>query len=153
MENKFVLYPLQMKDCEAVFEIARESLPEHWSLSGVQDVLKYDNNIYYVARCMETDEIVGFAGIMIVADEAELLNIAVKAPVRDKGIGELLLTQVIWSAKERNAVRMLLEVRESNEKAIHLYKKKLFTVLGKRKAYYSNPTEDAVIMERKLGML
>lgn len=147
MKNNIQLLPLQLKDCEAVFEIAKESLPEHWSLQGVKDVLHYDNNIYYVAKC--EDEVIGFAGIMVVADEAELLNIAVKEEVRGQGVGQLLLNAVIKASEEKNTVRLLLEVRESNENALHLYKKNHFSVIGQRKAYYSNPTEDAVIMERK----
>lgn len=151
MKNNIRLLPLQLKDCEAVFKIAKVSLPEHWSLQSVKDVLNYDNNIYYVAKC--EDEVVGFAGIMVVADEAELLNIAVEEEARGQGVGQLLLNAVINASEEKNAIRLLLEVRKSNENALRLYKKNDFSVIGQRKAYYSNPTEDAVIMERKSGML
>lgn len=153
MVNKMELLPLQPEYCRAVFEIAKESLPEHWSFDGVKDVLRYDNNIYYVAKISESDEIAGFAGVMLVADEAELLNIAVKKEYRTKGIGQSLLNKVMEESGKNGAARMLLEVRKSNGKAIDLYKKNHFSVLGERKAYYSNPTEDAVIMERHMGIL
>ena len=143
------LLPLQLQYCEAVAEIAKESLPEHWSLDGIKDVLRYDNNIYYVA-CDLSGKIVGFAGIMLVADEAELLNIAVSESFRGRGIGQELLTKVLSKASQKGTQRMLLEVRKSNTSAINLYHKNGFVELGERKNYYSNPKEDAIIMERRL---
>ena len=144
------IVPLRLELCEAVYEIARKQIPEHWSLQGIQDVLKYDNNIYYVARTVPAKQVIGFGGIMIIADEAELLNIAVQEDYARRGIADLLMTQLLEDAKAHNAYRMLLEVRESNEVAQHLYKKHRFNELGKRKDYYSNPKEDALIMERML---
>ena len=143
------LLPLQLQYCEAVAEIAKESLPEHWSLDGIKDVLRYDNNIYYVA-CDLSCRIVGFAGIMLVADEAELLNIAVSESFRGQGIGQELLAKVLSKASQKGTQRMLLEVRKSNTSAINLYHKNGFVELGERKNYYSNPKEDAIIMERQL---
>lgn len=142
------LIPLKLEYCKAVAEIAKESLPEHWSLEGIQDVLQYDNNIYYVAR--KKDVIVGFSGIMLVADEAELLNIAVREDFRKNGVGSSLLKKMLSEALEHGAVRMLLEVRKSNMTAIDLYNRNGFCKLGERKNYYSNPVEDAFIMERIL---
>lgn len=170
------LLPLRMQYCEAVAQIAKECLPEHWSLEGIRDVLHYDHNIYYVA-CnvekiedksynnakktdfgqMEEDElsvafnkIVGFAGIMLIADEAELLNIAVTPSFQGCGIGQALLKKMIVLAKEKGCKRMLLEVRESNTLAMNLYDKNGFVRLGERKDYYSHPRENAIIMERKM---
>ena len=140
------LVPLELEYCKAVAEIAKESLPEHWSLEGIQDVLRYDNNIYYVAR--KKNVIVGFSGIMLVADEAELLNIAVREDFRRIGIGNVLLKKMLSEALEHGASRMLLEVRKSNKTAIELYNRNGFCKLGERKNYYSNPVEDALIMER-----
>lgn len=151
MQNDIELFPMQRKDCEAVYEIAKESLPEHWSLQGVCDVLRYDSSIYYVAYCKDCDEIVGFAGVMLVAEEAELLNIAVKPSYQNQGVGQLLLAKVMKQSAEQGAERILLEVRKSNVQALHLYKENFFSELGIRKAYYNNPTEDAIIMERIIG--
>ena len=71
------LVPLSLELCEDVYHIAAVSIPEHWSLEGVKDVLRYDNNIFRVAKLKDSTTIVGFAGIMMIVDEAELLNIAV----------------------------------------------------------------------------
>lgn len=144
------LVPLQIQYCEEVADIAQECLPEHWSLKGIQDVLRYDNNIYYLAVEVETNKIAGFAGIMLIADEAELLNIAVREAFRNQGIGQLLLARMISKGLAGGARRMLLEVRKSNAVAIALYQKNHFRNLCERKKYYSNPTEDAIIMERIL---
>lgn len=166
-----VLLPLQMQYCEAVARIAKECLPEHWSLDGIRAILQYDNNIYYVACDVEnpvydnvenadynqngeydvlTSRIVGFAGIMLIADEAELLNIAVTPSFQGHKIGQALLDKMIVLAKEKGVRRMLLEVRKSNTSALELYYKNQFVKLGERKDYYSHPKEDAIIMERKI---
>lgn len=173
------LIPLTLEYCEQVYKIARECLPEHWSLDGIKDVLKYDNNIYYIAVLsqdeknteevnemyagdefnslnktgildIKSNRVVGFGGIMIVADEAELLNIAVTKEYRGKNIASDLMDRLLREANNKDCVRMLLEVRESNDAAQHLYRKKNFAELGVRKNYYDNPTENAIIMERKL---
>ena len=144
------LVPLSLELCEDVYCIAVESLPEHWSLQGVKDVLRYDNNIFCVAREKDSGTIVCFAGIMMIVDEAELLNIAVSPKHRKKGIAQKLIDYVVREAQGRNAVRMLLEVRRSNEAARCLYEKNGFTAFAERKGYYSNPKEDAIIMEKRM---
>lgn len=144
------LEPLQLQYCAEVAEIASRNLPEAWSLSGIQDVLRYDNNIYYVAKQIDDGQIAGFAGVMLIADEVELLNIAVKKAFRHQGVGQLLLDKLIAESAARGGRRMLLEVRKSNIQAIALYHKNLFSVLTERKNYYSNPIEDAIIMEKTL---
>ena len=171
-----VLLPLQLQYCEAVAEIAKECLPEHWSLDGIRGVLQYDHNIYYVACDVERKEslgyedgentndyqntengestvpcrVVGFAGIILAADEAELLNIAVTPSFQGRKIGQALLDKMIVSAREKGIRRILLEVRKSNTLAMDLYYKNQFVKLGERKNYYSHPKENAVIMERKI---
>lgn len=141
------LFPLELEYCEAVADIAKKCLPESWSLTGVRNVLQYEYNIYYVAKSIATNEIVAFAGIMIVADEAELLNIAVLEEYRRQGIAQLLIDELLIQAQSRGAYRMLLEVRKSNQTAQSLYGKNDFHILAERRSYYSNPTEDALIME------
>lgn len=147
--NKIRLRPLQFSDCEAVAEIAEQCLPEHWSLGSVRSVLKYENNIYYVAHSIEQSLVVGFAGIMVIADEAELLNIAVNPDFRRQGIGKLLLGRMLQEANKAGAFRLLLEVRESNFDARKLYYQHQFVEIGTRRGYYRDPIEDAVIMERR----
>ncbi|MCM1180236.1 MAG: ribosomal protein S18-alanine N-acetyltransferase [Clostridium sp.] len=144
------LLPLTSEFCEPVYGIAAQSLPEHWSLQSVRDILLYDNNIFYVAMHKETNLVVGFAGIMTIVDEAELLNIAVLPEYRENGIAQMLLERMFEKAEEHGAGRMLLEVRKSNHPARHLYEKNGFTPFAERKGYYNHPKEDAVLMEKRL---
>lgn len=143
----YEILPLCEEWCEEVYQLAKECLSEHWSLQGIQDVLKYDNYAFFVAKQKDTNEIIGFVGIMINVDEAELLNIAVKKTFRRLGVAQALLMHVLKLARKEQAKRMLLEVRMNNTGAISLYKKNGFCDLAVRKNYYFNPREDALIME------
>ncbi len=90
--------------------------------------------------------IVGFAGFWIMADEAHIINIAVREYYRRWGIGELLLISLIDLAAELNARIITLEVRISNTAAQSLYSKYDFTQVGLRRGYYIDNREDAVLM-------
>lgn len=141
---------MERKDCEQVADVAGNNLPEKLTLETLMDVLKYEYNHFYIAYDTNMDMVIGFAGMMVIVDEAELLYIAVDSPYRNKGIGQLLLNQVEEKARQSCANRILLEVRNSNKAAQHFYEKNDFTLMTKRRAYYSNPTEDALIMEKRL---
>lgn len=141
---------MEKKDCEQVALVAGNNLPEKLTLETLMDVLQYEYNHFYIAYDTNMDKVIGFAGMMVIVDEAELLYIAVDSPYRSKGIGQLLLKQVEEKARQSCANRILLEVRNSNKAAQYFYEKNDFTFMTKRKAYYSNPTEDALIMEKRL---
>jgi ribosomal-protein-alanine N-acetyltransferase len=91
-------------------------------------------------------EIIGFSGIWMMADEAHITNLAVRHAYRGKGIGELLLLATIDLAIEFKARFMTLEVRASNLVAQSLYSKYGFVQMGVRRGYYLDNHEDAVIM-------
>ncbi|MBO5470470.1 MAG: ribosomal protein S18-alanine N-acetyltransferase [Lachnospiraceae bacterium] len=137
---------MQIADCERVAEIAKQTLPESWSYQEICKVLQYEYNVYYVAWDTITDNIIGFAGIMVIAEDAELLNIAIDPLCQHNKIGSALMEQMIQEAWGHKANRMLLEVRAGNLNAQRLYAKYHFTVLDVRKKYYNNPTEDALVM-------
>jgi ribosomal-protein-alanine N-acetyltransferase len=90
--------------------------------------------------------IVGFAGVWFMAGEAHLITIAVRQAYRGLSVGEYLLAAVIEIAIEAKAGFATLEVRSSNQAAQSLYGKYGFTKTGKRKGYYSDTREDAIIM-------
>jgi len=83
--------------------------------------------------------------------ECELENLVVAAVHRRRGFGSQLLQSLIATAQQRNIERILLEVRESNEAARALYGKFGFRSDGKRKAYYTRPTEDAILLALSLN--
>ena len=146
--NNICVLPMEREHCEQVAQVAKNNLPERLSLESLLDVLRYEHNHFYLAYDNQKELVIGFAGMMIIVDEAELLYIAVEPPYRNQGIGQLLMDQVIDEAKNHHAKRLLLEVRESNRVAQSFYRKNDFDVIAGRKEYYKNPTEDALIMER-----
>lgn len=92
----------------------------------------------------------GFLVSRFVGTEGEILNIAVAPAYRRKGIGSMLLAAAMEEAKTESVERMYLEVRESNLVAISFYQTHSFAKCGQRIGYYSEPTENAILMERKL---
>jgi ribosomal-protein-alanine N-acetyltransferase len=98
----------------------------------------------------EGRQICGFLVSRLVGSEGEILNMAIAPGQRRKGIGSKLLAAVEEEAKAKNAERMYLEVRESNSAAIAFYEKHGFAKSGRRTNYYLNPTENAVVLEKKL---
>ena len=141
-------------DLSAVLSVCRQS-PEaaQWSEDGFNQAASC-GQVILVAE-VAADESAeartcGFLVARVVAGEAELLNMAVDAADRRKGLGSKLLAGAAKEAEARQATRMYLEVRESNEAAISLYERHGFRKNGQRAGYYQNPTENAVLMEKKL---
>lgn len=85
-----------------------------------------------------------------VADEAEILNLAVDARKRRQGIGSRLIERAIEECKAEGARRIFLEVRESNEGARKFYGRARFQESGRRRQYYREPTEDALVLQRTI---
>jgi ribosomal-protein-alanine N-acetyltransferase len=91
-----------------------------------------------------------YGGMMCVADDAQILNIATLPEYRRRGLAKEILSGLCDEAKARGAVSMSLEVRESNSAAIALYTSNGFSEIGVRQNYYTNPREAAIIMEKRL---
>jgi ribosomal-protein-alanine N-acetyltransferase len=85
-----------------------------------------------------------------VADEAEILNLAVRRQNQRRGEGHALLSAVLGQLHRRGVNKVFLEVRESNEAGISFYEKMGFAETGRRPGYYREPEEAAVLMEKKL---
>ena len=97
-----------------------------------------------------TRELVGYVCFWVVFEELRMMNLAVAPHVRHRGIGRWLLQQAITMGLEQGARRALLEVRASNSPALALYERTGFSRSGMRTKYYTNPVEDAVLMELEL---
>ena len=100
----------------------------------------------FLAAEDENGRAVGYAGLMYVLDEGYISNVAVSQDRRREGIADMLLTELYARAKAKKLSFLTLEVRESNIPAQSLYKKHGYAEVGRRKAYYSRPKEDAVLM-------
>ncbi|HEM2803795.1 TPA: ribosomal protein S18-alanine N-acetyltransferase [Streptococcus suis] len=124
----------------AIMQSVYEQSP--WTLEQIASSMTSQDEDYYLAY--KGQELVGFLAVQTVLDEMEILQIAVKADFQRMGIASQLMAAVMdWEGD------IFLEVRESNSAAQALYTRQHFTKIGKRKDYYRNPVEDAVIMKRE----
>ncbi len=129
---------------DGIAEIEKECFSAPWSVESVRAELQNDNAHFLVAKA--GDKVIGYIGVHEVAGEAYIANIAVKPEYRRMKIASALMTQAENGAKERGCEFISLEVRKSNVPAISLYEKRGYTVKGERKNFYSNPTENGIIM-------
>jgi [ribosomal protein S18]-alanine N-acetyltransferase len=97
-----------------------------------------------------SQEIVGFSACYRIEAEAEVWNIAVAPAHRRRGVARMLLTEVCQQLSEAGVRRLFLEVRESNLPAVELYGSFGFAPMARRKDYYQNPREDALLLVLKL---
>lgn len=104
---------------------------------------------HYLAAIDEGGRLLGYAGMQAVLDEGYISNIAVAPESRRLGIADALLSALIDFGRAGGLSFLTLEVREHNAPAISLYSKHGFEVVGRRKNYYQNPREDALLMTYK----
>ena len=118
---------------------------DFWNIDILKDELKSQNSEFVCAKI--ENKVVGFAGIKIVLDTADIMNIAVREDYRRQGIATLLLNNILDICNEKNIKTINLEVNEENFSAIRLYQKFGFEENGRRKKYYDNKF-DAILMGR-----
>ncbi|NLY18684.1 MAG: ribosomal protein S18-alanine N-acetyltransferase [Clostridiaceae bacterium] len=143
-DNSIVIRKMQPCDIEGILKVEERSFATPWSFKMFMDEVNNPCAVYYVA--LSEDEIVAYAGVWFIMDEGHITNIAVDPDFRHRKIATGLLNKIFEESRERNIRGLTLEVRESNISAVLLYKKFGFTVEGKRKGYYSDTNEDALIM-------
>ena len=132
-------------DIETVCELEKQCFSDPWSESFFHRLLRTDS-LFLVALC--DGKVTGYAAFGQYGEEAELYNIAVAPDQRGKGIAGKLLCEGF--SRLTGAIKVYLEVRESNAQAISLYEKFGFKKDGMRKNYYSCPTENAILMSLDL---
>lgn len=127
---------MTLNDLENIQNILISDFDDFWNYNILKDELESENSIYIVAK--SNNEIIGFAGIKILLDEADIMNIVTKKCYRNQGIGTLLLKNLISTSKNSNLHSLSLEVNEENKIAIHLYENLGFKNIGIRKNYYKS---------------
>lgn len=135
---------LALQDIEAVSEVETCAQHDSWSKTMLQDIVT--NDLWLCLLAEKDEKIVGDIILQLVDDTAEIHAITVTLTHRKQGIASALL-KVCTDYLPANIKRILLEVRQGNQNAIALYNKMGFVPLGKRKNFYTNPKEDALIME------
>jgi [ribosomal protein S18]-alanine N-acetyltransferase len=169
-----VIVPMALEDIPRVVEIDHESFPLPWSYATYRyELLQNKYSYFFVAvqaqpvRAERTHRgwladvfgwlgqaapdshnrsVVGYAGFWYIIDEAHISTIAVANNWRGQGVGELLFVAMLERALDLGATAATLEVRVSNERAQRLYRKYAFEVVGKRRRYYRDNGEDALLM-------
>lgn len=143
---------MEMKeaDLDEVMAIERSSFAAPWSKRLFRETLAFPLSVNFVARKKVDNTMVGYANFYLIGNEAHMLNIAIALESRRKGFAEKLLARALQVLKEKKAAEFFLEVRESNADAIKLYRKFGFTMIGKRKKYYTETNEDAIVMHMKV---
>ncbi|CAB1368527.1 Ribosomal-protein-alanine acetyltransferase [Denitratisoma oestradiolicum] len=136
-------------DLDAVMEAENRIYEFPWSRGNFSDSL---DSGYRSWVMRDGDELLGYGVVMMVLDEAHLLNISVLPERQGRGLGSRLLEFFFADARARRAVRMLLEVRPGNASGLRLYGRYGFAEIGRRRDYYParNGREDAIVMERML---
>ncbi|MBQ7474093.1 MAG: ribosomal protein S18-alanine N-acetyltransferase [Oscillospiraceae bacterium] len=132
------------KDLDALSALEDECFSLPWTREQLRGELPDERHEFLVAE--EDGAVVGYIGMMCVLDEGYISNVAVSAPARRKGIGRMLVKEMLRRAETRELSFVTLEVREHNDGAIALYSGAGFAPVGKRKNYYERPREDAVLM-------
>ena len=120
---------------------------EAWSEKSVTSELNNPLSFWLVA--VDGDRIAGYVGSQTVLDESDMMNVAVHPDYRKQGIATALIVGLVEELRKRGSRCLTLEVRASNENAISLYKKLDFQEVGRRKNYYRNPREDALILRKE----
>jgi ribosomal-protein-alanine N-acetyltransferase len=120
---------------------------EAWSERSVASELENKLSLWLVA--IVGGSVAGYVGSQTVIDESDMMNVAVHPEHRRQGIAEMLINDLVDALKEKGSHSLTLEVRASNEPAIALYEKLGFEQVGRRKNYYRNPREDALILRKE----
>ncbi len=135
---------MEEKDIAYVHQIEEESFSIPWTIQAFREEIDNERAHYVVLE--EDGRIIGYGGFWQILDEGHFTNLAVTSEYRGKGFGVKLVRAMIESCKELNITSVTLEVRESNKAALRAYVSVGFHIEGKRKRYYANPVEDAIIM-------
>ena len=135
---------MNLQDLENIKGCLLTDFDNFWSYNILKQELENGKSKYFVAK--QENEIVGFAGILLIIDQVNIMNIVVKKDKRNFGIGSSLLEEIIRYSKIHNATSITLEVNEKNIQAIKLYKKYGFKQVGLRRKYYNNE-DNAILMD------
>jgi ribosomal-protein-alanine N-acetyltransferase len=136
--------PMQLVDLDEVLNIEKAAYAHPWTKGMFADSLDGPYECWVVEL---HEELVAYAVLSIVCDEAHVLNICVKPNKQRQGVGRNIMQRLLLRAKAERAEMVFLEVRESNERAQRLYLSMGFNQIGERKQYYPdhNGRENAII--------
>ena len=140
---------VKMKECHvsAVAELEKICFSDPWSENSVASELKNKLALWLVAE--EEGTVAGYIGSQTCGDESDVMNVAVHPDFRRRGVAEALVNSLVPELNGIGSHCLTLEVRASNAPAVSLYEKLGFAEIGRRKNYYRNPREDALILRKE----
>lgn len=139
------LRPMQMDDLDSIMQIEPMIYSHPWTRGNFSDSLQ---NGYSGWVLEENNVMIGYSLLMMIMDEAHLLNLSIAKPMQKQGLGRYLLEHMLKIAKNHKALNMFLEVRPSNVSAISLYENMGFCEISVRRGYYpAEPNTNQKISE------
>lgn len=135
---------LQEGHIPAILAIESQTNTAPWSERSFRNELDHNRGLFLVAILQ--GQVIGYGGVWLVIDEAHITTVAVAPEHQRQGIGERLMVELLQGAKERGMLCSTLEVRAGNDAAIKLYEKLGYHVSARRKGYYPDNREDAIVM-------
>lgn len=143
--SDFVVRYMTLNDMDAVTKVASESFLVPWERSDFEFSVNAEYDIGLVAE--RDGNVIGFCILRCSIPQADIIDVAVTPGARGAGVGAAMIERLLFEGIKRGVSECMLEVRESNIPAIKLYENAGFKVLCTRKKYYSNPVEDALVMQ------
>lgn len=137
---------MEVNDIERISEIDHLSFPTPWTKETYEHEISDNNYATYFVVETDTKDIIGYVGIWLILEDAQITNIAIHPSYRGYKIGEKLFGYAMQYIIGQGAKRLSLEVRVSNIVAQQLYRKFGLVPGGVRKAYYPDNGEDAIVM-------
>ena len=149
LEGGLEIRPATTGNLDSIVAIENLAYPFPWSRRVFNDCFRA--GYHCRTLCLE-GEIVGYAVVMIVADEYHILNICISPAYQKRGLGHRFLQWLLGYGRDTGLRTVFLEVRVSNKSAIRLYRKLGFDEMGRRKGYYpaGRRREDALLLSRTL---
>lgn len=136
------------KDLSGIADLEAACFSDAYTPAQIKQSYDAPFDIFYIAK--EEEAILAYMNFRILYEEAELFRIAVYPEYRNCGIASQLMHKMDEELLQRGVYVNRLEVRAGNASAIHLYKSFGFYEVARRKEYYHSPTEDAILMEKKI---
>ena len=148
---EWLLRLMQFGDLDEVVALERESFGDPWHREAFLAEIRGAPRVRWPVVAFCPDGLAGYVIAWFVADEAQVANLAVAPSQRGRGLGRRLLEAVLEEARERGCRSVHLEVRPSNTVALSLYESAGFRQVGRRRHYYADTGEDALVMRLDLG--
>jgi ribosomal-protein-alanine N-acetyltransferase len=143
--------PMTAAHVDALMPYERELFgPEAWTADSYRAEVADTRSRYYVAVEDDDGALVGWGGVLVAADQAEILTVGVVPAAQRRGLARRMLAALYDEARRRGARELFLEVRVDNDAALALYESEDFARIGRRRGYYDHGRVDAVVMRREL---